>query len=64
MRKRKVILLIVPLVVLLMCLPLLLVSCATVGIEKVQYAVLEKDRAEKRMPSAVAEIGPRYRTGH
>ncbi|MHC4882700.1 MAG: SOUL family heme-binding protein [Planctomycetota bacterium] len=45
MKIKKVILFTVPFIVVLLCLPILFVSCATVGIEKVQYAVLEKDRA-------------------
>jgi hypothetical protein len=45
MKMRKVILVSVPLVLILLCLPVLLVSCATVGIEKVQYDVVEKSKA-------------------
>ena len=45
MKMKKVILVTVPLMTVLLCLPILFVSCATVGIEKVQYAVLEKERA-------------------
>ena len=42
MRKRRVILFSVPFVLVLLSLPLVLVSCATVGIEKVQYDVVGK----------------------
>jgi effector-binding domain-containing protein len=58
MRKRKVILFSVPFIFVLLGLPVLLYSCATVGIEKVQYAVLEKDRAievREYKPYLVAE---------
>lgn len=58
MKMKKVILFTGPFIVVLLCLPILFVSCATVGIEKVQYAVLEKDRAievREYQPYLVAE---------
>jgi len=58
MKTRKIILFTVPFIVILLFLPVLFVSCATVGIEKVQYAVLEKDRGievREYKPYLVAE---------
>ena len=58
MKTRKVMLFSVPFILVLLCLPVLFVSCATVGIEKVQYDVVEKDsRFEVReyKPYLVAE---------
>lgn len=58
MRKRKVILFWTPVSIFLLSLPVFLYSCATVGIEKVQYAALEKDGAieiRQYKPYLVAE---------
>ena len=45
MKMRKVILFTLPFVVVLLGLPLIFASCATVGIEKVQYDVVQKSSA-------------------
>ena len=58
MKIRKVVLFALPFVVVLLGLPLIFASCATVGIEKVQYDVVEKSRAievREYKPYLVAE---------
>ena len=58
MNTRKITLFSVPFVLVWLCLPVLLVSCATVGIEKVQYDVVEKSSAievREYKPYLVAE---------
>ena len=58
MKTRKIILFSIPLILILLSLPVLLVSCATVGIEKVQYSVQEKEgyfEVREYKPYLVAE---------
>jgi effector-binding domain-containing protein len=58
MKIRKVILIFVPFIVIILSLPLIFASCATVGIEKVQYDVVEKDspiEVREYKPYLVAE---------
>lgn len=58
MKMRKLILLTLPFVAILLTLPIIFASCATVGIEKVQYDILEKDSAievREYKPYLVAE---------
>jgi effector-binding domain-containing protein len=58
MKMRKLMFFSVPLILILLSLPVLLVSCATVGIEKVQYDVVEKSSAfevREYKPYLVAE---------
>jgi hypothetical protein len=58
MKTKKVILFIVPFIVVLFSLPVIFTSCATVGIEKVQYDVVDKSNAiqiREYKPYLVAE---------
>jgi len=58
MKIRKLVLFTLPFFVVLLSLPLIFASCATVGIEKVQYDVVEKSRAievREYKPYLVAE---------
>ncbi len=58
MNKRKVALFFLPFFVVLLSLPLIFASCATVGIEKVQYDVVQKSSAievREYKPYRVAE---------
>ena len=58
MKIRKVILIFVPFIVIILSLPLIFASCATVGIEKVQYDVVQKSSAievREYKPYLVAE---------
>jgi len=58
MKMRKVIFYSVPFLFVLLSLPIILASCATVGIEKVQYDVLEKEgqfEVRQYAPYLVAE---------
>ena len=58
MKIRKVILIFVPFIVIILSLPLIFASCATVGIEKVQYDVVQKSSAievREYKPYRVAE---------
>ncbi|MFZ9024771.1 MAG: SOUL family heme-binding protein, partial [Anaerohalosphaeraceae bacterium] len=58
MKIRKVVLFTLPFVVVLLGLPLIFASCATVGIEKVQYDVVKKSNAievRQYKPYLVAE---------
>lgn len=58
MKMRRIILFSVPVLLFVVCIPLIFVSCATVGIEKLQYDVVTKDNSieiREYKPYLVAE---------